>query len=142
VTSGDGLPAPEPGPETRPFWQGCREGQLLGQVCAGCSRTQLYPRLACTQCGSEKLAWQPLSGDAEVATFTVVRRPVSPAFRERVPFVLAIVRLAEGPQLMTHLVNCQPEDVTIGMPVTVRFEARGDWALPVFGPRTSQSQPS
>ena len=130
----DALPAPDPNPETLPFWEGCRSGELRGQVCRRCGRTQLYPRVHCTECGWGELAWKALSGRAQVATFSVVRRPVNPGFRERVPFVLAVVRLAEGPQLMTHVVDCKPEDVTVGMPVAVRFEPRGEWALPVFAP--------
>lgn len=134
MSGGGSLPAPAPGPETLPFWEGCRDGRLRGQVCGGCGHTQLYPRLACTECGSDELAWEPLSGRAEVVAFTVVRRPVSPVFKNCVPFVLAVVRLAEGPQLMTHVVDCDPEDVAIAMPVAVRFEPRGEWALPVFAP--------
>jgi uncharacterized OB-fold protein len=64
-----------------------------------------------------------------------VRRPVSPAFAADVPYVVALVTLAEGPTMMTKIVGCAPERVTIGMEVVVIFE---DWtediSIPKFQP--------
>ena len=76
------------------------------------------------------------SGRAKLLSFTIVRRPVSPAFADQVPYVVALVTLEEGPQMMTNIVGCAPEDVTIGMPLEVTFE---DWSetisIPKFRPR-------
>ena len=58
------------------------------------------------------------------STFTIVRRPVSPAFKDDLPYVVALVTLDEGPTMMTNIVGCAPEQVAIGMPVEVTFE---DW---------------
>ena len=57
-----------------------------------------------------------------------------PAFAERAPYVIALIDLAEGPRLMMNVINCAPEDVTIGMAVRVTFEKRGDMALPQAEP--------
>jgi uncharacterized OB-fold protein len=73
---------------------------------------------------SEHVDWVAASGRARVLSFTVVRRPVSPAFAVDVPYIVALVTLAEGPTMMTNIVGCAPERVTIGMEVVVTFE---DW---------------
>ena len=51
------------------------------------------------------------------------------------PYVLAQIELAEQPGLflLTNVIGCEPETVTIGMPVTVTFEQAGEEAwVPVF----------
>jgi len=77
-----------------------------------------------------------VSGRAMVLSFTIVRRPPSPAFAYEVPYVVALVTLDEGPTLMTNIVGCAPEKVEIGMPVEVTFD---DWteeiSIPKFQPR-------
>jgi len=51
------------------------------------------------------------------------------------PFVTAIVALAEGPRMMTNIVDCDPETVAINMPVEVTFDdVTGDVTLPMFRP--------
>jgi uncharacterized protein len=72
------------------------------------------------------------SGRGKVLSFTVVRRPVSPAFAQEIPYIVALVTLEEGPQMMTNIVGCAPEDVTIGMPVEVIFE---DWTDTISIPK-------
>ena len=80
------------------------------------------------------------SGAGRVASFTVVRRAVSEAYAA--PYVVALVDLAEGPRLMTNIVECAPEAVRVGLDVTVRFEAwADDVTLPVFAPVDPAAQP-
>jgi uncharacterized OB-fold protein len=46
------------------------------------------------------------------------------------------VELAEGPRLVSNIVGCAPEDVKIGMPVSVIFEdVTEDTTLFKFQPR-------
>jgi hypothetical protein len=72
-----------------------------------------------------------------VLSFTIVRRPVSPAFASEVPYVVALVTLDEGPQMMTNIIGCAPEEVAIGMPVEVTFEDRNETiSIPKFRPRS------
>jgi hypothetical protein len=76
------------------------------------------------------------SGDAVVHSHTTVYRG-DRAYANHPPFVLAYVELAEGPRIMTNIVGCPPEDVAIGMPVTVTFDpVDGDpsLAIPRFRP--------
>ena len=132
-------PMPKPLPavtlETAPYWEGCKQHELRIQKCAACANYQFYPRIYCSKCFGDRVEWVEASGRAKVATFTIVRRPVSPAFADDVPYVVALVTLDEGPTMMTNIVGCPPEKVEIGMPVAVTFE---DWtpeiSIPKFRP--------
>lgn len=128
-----GRPVPVPTPISAPFWEGCRRGEFLLQHCRSCDTKQFYPRTLCASCGGGELEWTAASGAASVVTYTVVRRAIIPAFAERVPYVVAVVRLEEGPQLMSHIIDCDPDAVHIGATLRMGFEEIGDEAsLPVF----------
>jgi uncharacterized OB-fold protein len=82
-----------------------------------------------------------VSGDGTVYTYTVVRHPTHFAFADKVPYVLAIVELAEGPRLVTALVGAAPEEVRVGQPVRVVFREVADGVtLPYF--ETAADQPA
>ena len=128
-------PRPEPTPISRPFWEATARGEFMIQHCARCAQNIFYPRINCPGCGGRELGWRPTSGRGSVYTFTVARRPTHPAFADRVPYVIAVVELEEGPRVTTNLVDCDPEAVAIGMPVEVAFEEAVDGiAIPVFRP--------
>jgi uncharacterized OB-fold protein len=128
-------PIPAPTHETRPYWEGCKAHELRIQRCGECGNYQFPPRLYCTKCFGETIEWIKASGRAKVLSFTIVRRPVSPAFASDVPYVVALVTLDEGPTLMTNIIGCPLEQVAIGMPVVVTFD---DWteevSIPKFRP--------
>jgi uncharacterized OB-fold protein len=89
----------------------------------------------CNTCLSSHLLWQPAAGTGTVYSFTVNHRAPHPGFADRLPFVTAIVELAEGVRMMSNIVQCDPEHVTIGMPVTVVFEpVTAEITLPMFRP--------
>jgi uncharacterized OB-fold protein len=124
---------PTPTPETQAFWQGCNEERLLIQRCDACGHRQFYPRLLCTACASRDVSWDEASGAGQVKSFTIIRRAVTEAYAADVPYVVALIELAEGPTMMSNVVGCDVEDVCIGMNVTVRFERRTEEiAVPVF----------
>lgn len=128
-------PPPVPTGETRAYWEGCRRHELRIQQCIACGHSQFYPRLYCTVCMSEQIEWVRASGRGRIMSFTVVYRPVTKAFAADVPYIVALIRLDEGPQLMSNIVECASERVTIGMPVIVTFEDRSeDVSVPVFRP--------
>ena len=116
---------------TRPYWEGCRAGELRLQQCGDCHRFQFYPRIICSHCGGEHLQWQAVTGRGRVASFTVVRRGISPAYQA--PYVVALIDLEEGPRMMSAVVGCEPEVVRVGAAVMVQFTDWGaDHVLPVF----------
>jgi hypothetical protein len=124
---------PVPTPESEAYWQACSEGRLLIQRCSACGHRQFYPRLLCTSCASADVEWHEASGAGRVRSFTIIRRAVTEAYAADVPYVVALIELAEGPTMMSNVVDCDVEDVHIGMSVSVRFERRTEEiAVPVF----------
>ena len=135
MTDHSGKTFPVPTPETKPFWEGCHVHELRLQVCGDCDHIQFYPRLICTSCSGKNLDWMTASGVGEVISYTVITRPVSRGYADDVPYVVALVRLAEGPTMMSNITGCEPEQVKSGMKVEVYFE---DWSeeisIPKFRP--------
>jgi uncharacterized OB-fold protein len=131
---------PQPTPLCEPYWDGCREGELRLQRCAGCGRHQFYPRIFCSHCGSRELTWEAVSGRGVVASFTVIRRAISPAYEA--PYAVALIDLAEGPRMMAALVDLPVESLRVGLRVAVAFEAWDDVTLlPVFKAAVETGEP-
>lgn len=126
---------PIPTPETAPYWEACRKHQLLIQRCTDCGEYQFYPKSICSHCLSSKIEWVRANGRGQVVSYTVINRPVSQAYADENSSVLALIRLAEGPQMMSNLVQCEPGQLGIGLVVEVIFE---DWSdeisIPKFRP--------
>lgn len=130
-------PTPPANPVSARYWDAARRHELVIQRCRRCDRHVFHPRSTCPHCGAVELAWEQVSGRGTIYTFTVARRPPHPRFADRVPLVVAIVELDEGPRLTTNIVGCPPDTVRIGMDVEVHFEDLNDehaTALPVFRP--------
>lgn len=115
-------PLPEPSDTSRPFWEGARAHELRLQRCHDCGKHIFYPREICPFCLSERLDWIVASGKGKVYSYTVVRRAMHPAFKEDVPYVLAIVELDEGPRLSTNIIGADPERVRVDMPVRAAYD--------------------
>ena len=129
-------PAPVPDFETQPYWDAAARGELMLQRCAACGTYRHYPRALCPECAAAEHEWMRVSGRGSIFSFTVVRRAPSPAFADRIPYVVALIALEEGPHLLSHIVGLAPDAVRIGIPVLVEFEEIGDaMKLPVFRPR-------
>jgi uncharacterized OB-fold protein len=127
-------PAPVPEPEAAEYWKAARHGRLLVQHCDRCGHHQLYPRSLCLGCGGP-VSWVQASGRGTVYSYTVIRQNHSRPFRDWIPYVVALVDLAEGPRVMTNIVGCDPEQVSVGMAVQARFEAVSDEAgIALFEP--------
>lgn len=107
-------PLPDPGPD--PFWAAAADGRLVVQHCQSCGRRQFYPRPLCLGCG-QMPEWLEASGDGTVYTFTVIRQNGAPGFAKRLPYVVAMIDLAEGPRMMGNVIGCGLDDVHIGMAV-------------------------
>lgn len=128
-------PLPTVAGETKPFWDACRRGDLLIQRCDRCNEYQFYPRGICSNCWCEDIQWVTASGKGTVWTFTVTMQNGTPGFAEEVPYVLALVELEEGVKMFTNIVECDPGEVTIGMPVEVTFQRATDQiSVPFFKP--------
>ena len=106
--------------ESVEWWAAIAEGRLLLERCRVCGSIASYPRSFCTRCWSEDVEWIPAAGTGAIYTFSVVRVNDLAPFNERLPYVVAMVELDEGPRLMTSIGDVEPEDVDIGMRVAFR----------------------
>ncbi len=114
------LPAIDPGTET--FWAEARAHRLTIPYCLDCGRHHFYPRSLCPHCHSDRLEWAQVSGRGTIYSFTVARKPAGPAFAPDLPYVIALIDLAEGPRMMTNLVVADVDAVRIGAAVEVAFD--------------------
>lgn len=121
-------------PQNEHFWRGGAEGKLQFLRCGDCGDYLHPPAPVCGGCLSKNLAVTPVSGRATVATFTLNYKEWVPAPDH--PYAIAIVEIEEDPRvrLMTNIVECDPGDVRIGMPVEVVFEEYEDVFVPLFRP--------
>ena len=131
---------PQPTPESQPFWDGCSRKELVIQRCNGCGRHWFPPSNRCQHCWSDNFEWLAVSGRGEVYTFTVYRRAYASELVDQIPYVVAVVELAEGPRLITNIVGCSPDHVRVGMPVEVTFVDVADSVmLHAFRPRETKA---
>lgn len=115
-------------PESMPFWEASAKGRFLLPHCRACNRAHWYPRAMCPLCGGPDVEWREASGRGTVYSVSVARR-ANP------PYALAYVTLEEGPTMMTNIVDCDLDTVTIGQAVKVVFKpSSGDVAVPMFTP--------
>ena len=102
-----------PGPDAV-FAAGLENGEFRIQRCASCGTHIHYPRALCPECGSRDLETVRASGRGTVHATSVVRvRPEHGG-----DYNIALVDLAEGPRMMTRVVDTDPQDVRIGDAVT------------------------
>jgi uncharacterized OB-fold protein len=121
--------------ESRPFWDAAREGRFLIARCGSCGKAHHYPRPFCPFCWSEDVSWEDASGQATLYTYSTVYTNDLPPFSERLPYIAAVVDLDEGPRVMTNIVDCDPSELRIGMPLRVAFrELTPEVTAPVFRP--------
>jgi uncharacterized protein len=126
---------PEITRDSAAFWTGGADGELRIYRCQSCRRYFHPPVGVCYRCRSRDVAPEAVSGRATVAAYTVNHHPwFGDAFP--VPYALAIVELAEDPEvrLTTQIVDCPVGDVRIGLAVEVDFEHHEDVWVPVFRP--------
>lgn len=127
-------PLPRPTPLTQPFWDATREGRLTMQRCTTCGTFVWTPQMACRECLTETLEWADVSGRGKVYTYVVLHEAATAAFKA--PYTIAVIELEEGPRIFSDIVECDPRDVAIDMPVEVHFEQMGPVGLYHFRPRS------
>lgn len=128
-------PSPYADWETRGYWEGCGRHELVLQRCRACSTVQHRPRALCASCLSSDIEHFVASGRGTVHTYTITNQNQAPPFAKSCPYVLAYVDLEEGPRIITNIVGCDPETVSIGLPVLADFhDVEGGLAVPRFRP--------
>ena len=115
-----GRPLPTLTLDTKEFWEGCRHHSLLIQKCHSCGALRHYPRPMCPKCNSMDYEWVKAGGKGKIYSWIVAVHQVHPALKT--PYIIAIVELEEGVRMNTNIVDCQPEELSLGMPVEVVFD--------------------
>lgn len=126
------LPEPIRNADSQHYWDEMQQGRLVLQTCKACGNISFMPRHMCPSCWSPERDWTQASGRGTVHSYTIVRRASSPAFADRLPYVVALIDLEEGPRMPAALVGDGALEVAIGDAVSLTFEARGDQQLAVF----------
>jgi uncharacterized OB-fold protein len=104
-----------------PYWDAARQGRLLIAECGACGKVHHYPRPFCPHCWSDDVRPVLASGTGTLYTYSTVHVNDLPPFSDRLPYVAAIVELAEGPRLMTTIEGAAPDGLWVGMAVIASF---------------------
>ncbi len=115
------------------YWRMLGEGRFRFQRCARCGNAWLPPREDCPSCWSPDWRWEEASGRGKLVSWVIFHTAFHEAFEKRLPYNVAVVELAEGPRLITNIVNLEgsEEDVT-DRPVSLVIETDHERALPRF----------
>lgn len=105
----------------QPFWEGAAGDKFLLQKCRACGKVQFFPRVACVDCFGE-LDWIESKGTGNIHSFTLVRVPRNPAFKDEVPIYYINVILDEGVIVESKLVGENKDKVKLGDKVKVVFQ--------------------
>jgi uncharacterized OB-fold protein len=111
--------------DTKPFWDGVRQGKLLVQYCTEAKKFQYYPRPVSIYTGRRTLEWREVSGKGSIYAFTVVRIP-GPGLEGRLPLCVVTVELDEGVRMIANVLDCAPEDLAIGKRVKLAWDRLTD----------------
>jgi uncharacterized protein len=105
----------------QPFWEGAAGNKFLLQKCRACNKVQFFPRVACVDCFGE-LDWIESKGTGNIHSFTLVRVPRNPAFKDEVPIYYINVILDEGVIVESKLVGENKDKIKLGDKVKVVFQ--------------------
>lgn len=89
---------------------------LVGEVCPHCEAKIFPPRDVCPNCGGEAKTPYAFSGRGEVYSYTTIYEAPT-GYEDKVPYTVALVKLAEGPLVTAQLTDLGDTPVEIGMPV-------------------------
>ena len=128
-------PLPDINDENRPFWEAAGNGKLFLPKCLDCGEFRFPPAHLCPHCLSMSSEWVEVSGRGRIHTWTVFHQVYHPAYKEDVPYNVAVIKLEEGPQLISNVVDCKNNDIYLDMTVEVVFDRiNEEVTLPRFRP--------
>lgn len=115
-------------PESQYFWQGANDKKLRLKTCNDCQKTHYHPRNHCPFCFSSSTQWINAKGTGTIYSLSTMQRIET-------PYTIAYIELAEGPKMLTNIVNCPPEQLKIGQSVKLTFQpSENGQLIPVFEP--------
>lgn len=128
-------PLPQPNADDQFFWDGCKQHRLLFQKCLDCGLVRWPPDIICPRCHSSATDIIASQGRGKLYTYAVYHRAYHPGFAGELPYVTAVIELAEGPHFLSNMVDCSPDDLKCNIPVEVFWEdITAEFSLPKFKP--------
>jgi uncharacterized OB-fold protein len=118
----------------KPFWDAAKRHELMAYRCLNCG-TFYSQATDCIACDNPRMEWVRVNGKGQVFTYAIYHQLYHPAWKDDIPYNVSWIKLDEGPLLMSNIIECQNEDIYIGMPVTVVFDdVTEEVTLPKFKP--------
>jgi hypothetical protein len=119
----------------RPFWNAAKDSRLMVQKCTATGRCFFPPAPVSPFTGKPEWEWVYASGKGELWSFVVFHQSYFGGMADELPYPVGMVKLDEGPFMLTNLVNMNADDAKIGMRLQVSFPGGPDgFVLPQFGP--------
>jgi uncharacterized protein len=115
-------PLPTIDADTAPFWESTRAHAMKLQRCNRCENFWYYPGPVCRHCGAQDWAWTAVSGTGTIYSFSVLERAKGNPFEGDVPIAIVLIRLDEGPVMMSNLIDYEPGDLAVDAAVTIDYE--------------------
>jgi uncharacterized OB-fold protein len=107
---------PTPRSFSKAYWEATREKRLIIQYDRRSGKHQFFPRATSIYDGRRDLEWREVSGKGEIFSYTIAYR-ARPPFQGHEPFVIGLVTLDEGVNVMGNIVHCARDRLKIGLRV-------------------------
>ena len=121
TTTSYAKPLPVRDAENAPYWDALQSHAMRLQRCDG-GHWRFPVNPVCPVCLSSAFTWEPVSGAGTVYSFVIVHQVYDVSFKEDASYNVAVVELAEGPRLVTNLVNIENAAIRIGLPVRLVYD--------------------
>lgn len=115
-------PLPIKDPLTQPYWDHALNGKLSVQCCNKCKHLHFPPSPLCSSCLSEDLDWMVVDGEASLVSWVRFHRAYWDGFKDSLPYDVCLVKLKEGPMILSNFSGPVPENIRAGMPMQAVFE--------------------
>jgi uncharacterized OB-fold protein len=107
---------------SEPYWEALRQKRLMLPRCQECRFVALPAGPVCPNCLSSNLVWEPGSGKGSIVAFVEYHHSFDPAIKLPLPYNVALVRLEEGPTVITNIVGADFSELKNDMAVRAEFE--------------------
>jgi uncharacterized protein len=124
TVSGLGLPVPESDLMNQPFWDAARESRFVLPRCATCNHLMAPPIANCNVCLGRTFAWISSPGHGSVYSFIEYHRAWMPQYEGKIPYVVAVIALDEGPRMIAGVIGQSDTVANVGARVAVIFQER------------------
>lgn len=115
-------PTPIIDADSKPYWDSAKSGKLVMQYSKDSDEYFLYSRSLTNTLNDKNITWKEVTGRGEIYSFTYVHTPAGEAFKNDVPYIVALITLEEGARIIANIEVEDNRRVKIGDKVYVYFE--------------------